>query len=54
MVILIDQSIQYYLKLQTPIMHRQFFEILSKNPDYVKTHSFDRNNPFHFACRKWY
>ena len=30
-----------------PIMHRQFFKILSKNLHYVKTHCNDRNNPFH-------
>ena len=35
-------------------MHRQFFKTLSQNPDYVKTHCNDRNNPFHFSNRKWY
>ena len=35
-------------------MHRQFFETLSQNPEYVQTHCNDRNNAFRFACRKWY
>ena len=37
-----------------PIMHRQFFRKLSQNPDYHQTHCNDLNNPFHFACRRWY
>ena len=47
-------NIKYYSKLRIPIMHRPFFKINSQNPDYVKTHCNDRNNPFHFAIRKWY
>ena len=35
-------------------MHRHFFKKLSQNRDYVQTHCNDLNNPFHFACRKWY
>ena len=35
-------------------MHRHVFRILTQNPDYVKSHCNDRNNPFHFACREWY
>ena len=46
-------NISYYLKHRIPIMHRQFFKILSRNRDYVETHCNDRNNPFHFACQKW-
>ena len=46
-------NISYYLKHQIPIMHRQFFKILSQNRDYVQTYCNDRNNPFHFACRTW-
>ena len=46
-------NISYYLKHRIPIMHRQFFKILSRNRDYVETHYTDRNNPFHFACQKW-
>ena len=33
-------------------MHRQFFNILLKNPDYFKTQCNDLNNLFHFATRK--
>ena len=47
-------NIHYFLKSRTPIMHRQFFKIISQNPEYVKTHCNNRNNPFHFAIRKWY
>ena len=43
----------YYLKFLIPIMRRQFFKKLSQNPDYVQTHCNHRNNPFHFAIRKW-
>ena len=46
-------SISYYLKHRIPIMHRQFFKILSRNRNYVETHYTDRNNPFHVACQKW-
>ena len=46
-------NITYYLKYRIPIMHRQFFKILSRNRDYVQTHCIDRNNPFHFACQTW-
>ena len=43
----------YHLKHRIPIMHRQFFKILSRNRDYVQTHCNDRNNRFHFACQTW-
>ena len=46
-------NISYYLKHRIPIMHLQFFKILSRNRDYVQTHCNDRNNPFHFACQTW-
>ena len=46
-------NISYYLKHRIPIMHQQFFKILSKNRDYVQTHCNDRNNPSHFACQTW-
>ena len=46
-------NISYYLKHRIPIMHRQFFKILSRICDYVERHCNDRNNPFHFACQKW-
>ena len=32
---------------------RQFFRIISQNPENVKTQLSDRKNPFHFKCRKW-
>ena len=34
-------NICYYLKHPIPLMHRQFFKIISQNPEYVKTHSND-------------
>ena len=46
-------NIIYYLKHRIPKFHRQFFETLSQNRDYVQTHCNDRNNAFHFACQKW-
>ena len=46
-------NISYYPKQRIPIMHRQFFKILSRNRDYLQTHCNNRNNPFHFACQNW-
>ena len=46
-------DISYYLKSQIPMCLRQFFRIISQNRDYVEKFSTDRNNLFHFACRKW-
>ena len=46
------KNIQYYRKLQLPILHRQFFKILSQEPENVKTHRNVMEDPFHFACRK--
>ena len=34
-------NIRYNLKFPIPTMHTQIFEILSQNPEYVKTHCFD-------------
>ena len=34
-------------------MHPQFFEILSQNREYVKSHCNDLNNLFHFSIPKW-
>ena len=31
-----------------------FLEKISQNKEYVKTHCYDLNTLFHFACRKWY
>ena len=47
------KNIWYYLKHQIPVMHRQFFNLLSQNLEYVKTHSNDMENLFRFAIRKW-
>ena len=44
----------YYLKLRTQILHRQFFKIICQSPDYGERFCINLNNPFHFACRKWY
>ena len=35
-------------------MHRHFFKILSKNPEYVQKNCNDGNISFQFAYRKWY
>ena len=35
-------------------MTMNFFRKLSQNHEYIQTHCNDRNNLFHFACRKWY
>ena len=45
---------RYYLKHQIPIMHRQFFKIMSQSKHYVYNFCDDRNNPFHFTCQKWF
>ena len=46
-------NVSYCLKLPIPIMHLQFFKLLSQNRDYIQAHCNDRNNPFHFACQTW-
>ena len=43
----------YYLNLQIVIMHRQFFKILSQNPESLKTQSNDLNDPLNFAFLNW-
>ena len=47
-------NIHFKLKLQIPIMHRQFLKIISQNKEYIKQFCNYMENPFHFACRKWY
>ena len=47
-------NIHSYLNLRLPKMHRQFFKILSQNPEYVPTQCKKRNYPFLFTCRRWY
>ena len=46
-------GIRYLLKFPIPKCHRQFFGILSQNPEYVQTHCNAKNNPSYFAIRKW-
>ena len=48
-----NTNICYYLKLPIPIMHRQFFRIISQNPEYVKTHCKDMKNPLGFVIGNW-
>ena len=47
--------IHHHLKLGTAMMHRRFFSKYShKIVIMFKLIVQKRNNPFHFACRKWY
>ena len=46
-------NIQFYRKNRIPIIHQQFFQIISSNSQYVRIHCNGLNNPFHFACRRW-
>ena len=46
-------SVCYYSKFPIPKMQRQFFKVLSQNPEYVQTHCKELNNSFHFACSRW-
>ena len=39
----------YYLKHRIPIMHRQFFRIISQTPEYLRTNCNDLKNPFSFC-----
>ena len=34
--------------------HRLIFRRMSQHKEYVENFCIDLNNPFHFACRKWY
>ena len=47
-------NISYYLKFQITMCHRQFFGVRSQNHDYVENFSNGMENPFHFACQKWF
>ena len=42
-----------YLKLSMPTMYTQFFKKNCRSAEYVKSVCIERNNTFHFACRKW-
>ena len=47
-------NICYYLKHRIPMCHRLFFRRISQSKEYIENFCNDINNPFHFACRKWY
>ena len=47
-------NIGFYLKLRIPMCHRQFFRKISQNRDYINNFCNDVENPFHFACQKWF
>ena len=46
-------NIHFYLEFRIPIMHRQFFRIISQNPEYVKTFCNGLKKSLQFACRRW-
>ena len=46
-------KISYYLKVQIPKMHRQFFRIICQNTKYVDNFCQDLYNPLLFASREW-
>ena len=47
-------NIHYHLRLGASPLHRQFFKILSRNRNYIRSYCNDHRNPFNFACRQWY
>ena len=47
-------NISYYLKHRIPMCHRLFFRRMSQSKEYIENFCNDINNPFHFACRKWF
>ena len=47
-------NICYFLKHRIPMCHRPFFRRISQSKEYIENFCNDINNPFHFACRKWY
>ena len=52
--ILSNINIHYYVNLQIPNLHRQFFKKTSQNRDYVEAFCTDLSILFHFTCREWY
>ena len=44
----------YYLKHRIQMCHRLFLQRISQNKEYIENFCNDLNNPFHFACRKWF
>ena len=47
-------NICYFLKHRIPICYRLFFRRISINKEYIENFCNDSNNPFQFACTKWY
>ena len=45
-------NLRHYLKFRISILRRQFFRIMSQNPDYMKTQCNDLDNPFHLQFVK--
>ena len=37
-----------------PMSKRQFFRIIAQTKEYIEKFCNVLNNPFNFACRKWY
>ena len=44
----------FYLKNRIPMCYRLFFRRISHKKEYIEDFRIDLNNPFHFACCKWY
>ena len=44
----------YYLKHRIPMCRRLFSKRISQNEENIENFCNDLNNPFRFACRKWY
>ena len=47
-------NICYYLKHGIPMCHRLFLKRISQKKEDIVNFCDDLNNPFRFACRKWY
>ena len=47
-------NINYFLKFQIPMCHRQFLRKISQRRDYINNFCNDMEKLFHFACKKWF
>ena len=47
-------NISLYLKFRIPMCHIQFYRKIFKNREYINIFCNDVENPFHFACQKWF
>ena len=47
-------NVHHHLTIGSPILHRQFFKMISKNRDYIKNYCNDLRNSFNFKCHRWY